>query len=319
LAFKIAAVPFHFYAADVYEGAASPVTGLLGFVPKLAGFLALCKLLAAFDWNLPIELKWVLWAMAATTMTVGNVLALLQKNVKRMLGYSSIAHTGYMLIALLAGPVAGQGPLRDGVAALLFYIAVYGVMNLGAFAFLTAFSAAGRDVETLDDLAGIARRAPAATLGLAVCVFSLMGFPPTVGKLYLFSSAFAARPSHPMHGALIVLVIIGVVNTAIAAAYYLRIVAAAYMGSEVEGVVPASGRPVRWGLAVCSLSLLFLFVMPTGLTEQARSATVVLRRSIVTDAASLTTLPIPLDQPVTEAKAASTASIATTTDVELRD
>ncbi len=291
LAFKIAAVPFHVYAADVYEGAASPVTGLLGFVPKLAGFVALCKILAACNWNLPDELNWMIWVIAAATMTAGNVLALLQKNVKRMLAYSSIAHTGYMLIALLVGPVAGEGPMRDGVAALLFYIAVYGVMNLGAFAVLSAFRSADRDIETLDQLAGLARHAPAATLALAICVFSLMGFPPTagfLGKLYVFGSAFSLHDTHPMHGPLIALAIIGVLNSAIAAAYYLRIVATAYMGEGAESPVATGGAPVRWGLALCSIPMLVLFALPMGLTSRAREATVDLHRSIHVEATQVT-------------------------------
>jgi NADH-quinone oxidoreductase subunit N len=215
--------------------------------------------------------------MAALTMTVGNVLALLQKNVKRLLAYSSIAHTGYMLIALLVGPVAGEGPMKDGVAALLFYVAVYGAMNLGAFAVLAAFKTGERPVETLDDLSGLASRAPAAALALAVCAFSLMGIPPTagfLGKLYVFSTAFSLDSAHPFHGPLIVLAVIGVVNAAIGAAYYLRIVAAAYLGTEIEKAVPTGGTPVRWGMALCSLPLLVIFAWPGGLTGQARSATV---------------------------------------------
>lgn len=301
LLFKVAAVPFHAYAADVYEGAASPVTGLLGFVPKLAGFVALCKIFTALDWNLPSEVNWMLWIVAAATMTVGNALALLQKNVKRMLAYSSIAHTGYMLIALLVGPVAGQGPMRDGVAALLFYIVVYGAMNLGAFALLSCFKTKGRDVETLDELGGLARRAPASALALAICVFSLMGFPPTagfLGKLYIFSSAFSLPSNHPMHGPLIALAIIGVVNSAIAAAYYLRIVAAAYMGGEKEPAMPFGGRPVRWGLALCSIPLLILFAWPTGLAMQVRTATTVLHRSIRSSGAKVASTAEPV-QPVT--------------------
>ena len=171
--------------------------------------------------------------------------------------------------------------MRDGVAALLFYIVIYGAMNLGAFALLACFKTDGRDVETLDDLGGLARREPASALALAICIFSLMGFPPTagfLGKLYIFSSAFSLRPSHPMHDALVALAIIGVVNSAIGAAYYLRIVAAAYMGGEAEPATPTGGRPVRWGLALCSIPLLVLFAWPTGLTEQVRTATTVLHR-----------------------------------------
>jgi len=291
LAFKIAAVPFHVYAADVYEGAASPVTGLLGFVPKFAGFLALIKVLSAVGWNLPAELSWLIWIVAAATMTIGNTLALLQKNVKRMLAYSSIAHTGYMLVALLVGPVAGQGPLHDGVAALLFYIAVYGAMNLGAFAMLGAFRIGERDAETLDDIAGIARRAPAAALALAICVFSLMGFPPTagfLGKVYIFSSAFALPGGHPMQHAMIVLAVIGVINSAIGAAYYLRIVATAYAGKVVNHPLPVGGAPIRVGLALCAITMLLLFAWPTLLTRQAKDATIVLRKTVHFDSPRIT-------------------------------
>ncbi len=283
LAFKIAAVPLHVYAADVYEGAASPVTGLLGFVPKLAGFIALVKIFGACQWELPVAVNWMVWVVAAVTMTTGNVLGLLQTNVKRMLAYSSIAHTGYMLIALMVGPVAGQGPMRDGVAALLFYVAVYGVMNLGAFAALAAFKVSGRAVETLDELAGIASRAPLAAFALVVCVFSLMGIPPFagfLGKVYVFSSAFSLDQSHAFRGPLIALAVIGVVNSAIAAAYYLRIAATAYMRKRTDEVLPTGGSPIRWGLALCSVLMLVLFAWPRGLANEARNATVVLHGSI---------------------------------------
>jgi NADH-quinone oxidoreductase subunit N len=295
LAFKIAAVPLHGYVADVYEGAAAPVTGMLGFAPKFAGFLALMKLFSAFDWNLGEHVSWMIWVVAAATMTIGNVLALLQKNVKRMLAYSSVAHTGYMLVALLVGPVAGHGPLKDGVAALLFYIAVYGAMNLGAFALLSAFRAGGREIETIEDLNGLAARSPAAALAFAVCVFSLMGIPPTagfLGKVYIFSSAFAVAGAHPMHGPLIILAVIGVLNTAIGAAYYLRLAAAAYMGSETIERVPAGGQPVRWGLALCTIPLIVLFASPALLSERALEATVALRPGPATEGrAAISQLP----------------------------
>jgi len=283
LFFKVAAVPFHAYAADVYEGAASPVTGLLGFVPKLGGFLALVKVLTVFDWAPGPSVIWLLWIIAAATMTAGNVLGLVQRNVKRALAYSSIAHTGYMLVALLVGPVLGQGPLRDGAAALLFYIAMYGVMNLGAFAALAAFHTRDRELETFEDLGGFARRAPATAFAFAVCVFSLMGLPPTAGfiaKLYVFSSAFSLPSAHPMHDAMIWLVIIAVVNTALGAAYYLRIIAAAFVGHEAEVVQPSGGAALRIGLALCTLPMLVFFVLPSGLNRQAQRATSVLQRLI---------------------------------------
>jgi NADH-quinone oxidoreductase subunit N len=177
LSYKVAAVPFHAYAADVYQGAASPVTGLLGFFPKLAGFVAIIKLLmltqvdgAIAGWQLPGIAFTFLWLIAAFTMTVGNVLGLMQHNVKRILAYSSIAHSGYMLIGLLVGPVPeGQaGVLRDGVSAALFYIVIYGLMNLGAFAVLSVLEARGRDAETIDDISGLARRDLPLAVALAV-------------------------------------------------------------------------------------------------------------------------------------------------------
>ena len=284
LAFKIAAVPLHVYVADVYEGAASPISGMLGFVPKLAGFVALAKLLSVFNWQLPDALFWMIWLVAAVTMTVGNVLALLQKNVKRLLAYSSVAHTGYMLVALLVGPTVGQGPMRDGAAAMLFYIAVYGAMNLGVFAVLAAFQREGRDVETLDDLAGLYAYAPLTALAMATLAFSLTGIPPTagfIGKLYIFAGALSFDPAHMYHAPLLALVIIGVINAAVGAAYYLRIAAAVYLqgdkaGDRSEGTVSltrSAGQPVRWGLALCCLSMLILFVWPSGLARQAQRAT----------------------------------------------
>ncbi len=293
LAFKVAAVPLHVYVADVYEGAASPITGMLGFVPKLAGFIALLKIFSAFSWDLPITVYWLVWVMAALTMTVGNVLALLQQNVKRMLAYSSVAHTGYMLLALLVGPVAGKGPMHDGVVALLFYIAVYGAMNLGVFAVLSSFRKGDREMETLDDLSGLAVRAPIAALALAVCVFSLMGFPPTagfIGKLYVFSSAFSIDEAHRFHGPLMALAIIGVVNSAIAAAYYLRIVGAAYMGSERTEPSTNGGVPVRMGLALCVLPMLVLFAWPTGLVQHARPAGATIREASTCTVAKITSI-----------------------------
>ena len=310
LAFKVAAVPFHVYAPDVYEGAAAPVTGLLGFVPKLAGFVALIKIFGAFAWDLPTSVLWLIWVVAAVTMTAGNVLALLQHNVKRLLGYSSIAHTGYMLIALLVGPVAGQGPLRDGVAALLFYIAIYGVMNLGAFALIGAFRAKEQEAETLEELAGLAKQAPAAALGLAVCVFSLMGFPPTaglLGKVFIFSSAFSVGALHPFHGPLIALAVIGVLNSAVAVAYYLRIVATVYMGSSPQRCLPAGGAPIRWGLTLCSLVLLVFFFWPAGLAREAKLATASLQEPATPTALTRSAEPGTLE---TESETAQPAELA---------
>jgi NADH-quinone oxidoreductase subunit N len=299
LFFKMAAFPFHAYAADVYEGAASPVTGLLGFVPKFAGLLGMIKVMAVFHWSPPTAVVWLLWIVAAATMTVGNVLGLVQQNVKRALAYSSIAHTGYILAALLVGPVLGQGPLRDGVAAVLFYITVYGTMNLGAFAALSAYRSESREMETLADLGGLARRAPATALALAICVFSLTGLPPTAGflaKIYVLSSALSVPSSRAFSEPLIWLAVIVAANTAIAGAYYLRIVYAAYVAPDATALHPTGGRAVRFGLTLCTVPLLVFFVWPGGLarrTQHAASALhdVVRTRDVrITNAASPATI-----------------------------
>jgi len=260
----------------VYEGAASPVTGLLGFLPKLAGFVALIQLMNACNWHPPKEICWVLWFVAAATMTVGNVLALLQTNVKRILAYSSISHSGYMLIGLLVGPVAGEGPMRDGVAAMLFYIGVYGVMNLGAFAVISALAVRDEPLEHLADLSGLSRRHPGAAAALAICAFSLMGFPPTagfLGKVYIFSSAFSLSAAHPFHNPLVILAVIGVLNSAIGAVYYLRIASACYVGDEAPLTGRVGGRPLRLAAVVCSAAVLILFIWPAGLVHRAGLAT----------------------------------------------
>jgi NADH-quinone oxidoreductase subunit N len=302
LAFKLAAVPLHLYVADVYEGAAAPVAGLLGFVPKIAGLIALVKIFGAFHWELPTQLLWMVWIVAAATMTVGNALALWQRNIKRVLAYSSIAHTGYMLVALLVGPVAGGGPLRDGVAALLFYVAIYGAMNLGAFALIGAFRIGDREAEAFEDLAGLARRAPALSFGLAVCVFSLMGFPPTaglLGKVYIFSSAFSLDSAHAFHTPLIVLAVIGVLNSAVGAAYYLRIVHAAYMGSGEAPLKPVGGVPIRVGVAFCALPMLLFFVVPWPVIRVSTWASEELGTSILLDPARVAVvLPAETSEPI---------------------
>lgn len=233
VAFKIAAVPMHFYTADVYQGASSPVSAYLAFAPKAAGFFALASLVSVAGWSLsenatpealPPALHIVLWVMAAVTMTVGNILALLQKSAKRLLAYSSIAHSGYMLVGLVAGPdkaVAG-----NGFGAVLFYLLVYGVTNVGAFAVIGALEkrdASGETVEAedLDDLRGLCRSQPLLGWTLVICALALLGMPPLFGfwgKVPLFSSALAAGE--------VWLVVVMAINSAAAAFYYLRLAAA---------------------------------------------------------------------------------------------
>jgi NADH-quinone oxidoreductase subunit N len=265
-AFKMAAVPLHFYAGDVYQGAATPVTAFLSFVPKASGFVALIKVMYAVSgpsWFVPEPLIrpngiGLLWVLAVLTMTVGNVLGLLQYNVKRVLAYSSIAHTGYMLAALAtvgAGQYVGSPAVAtDAVAAVLFYLTAYGITNVGIFGVLELLPAKdGRgSAETFEDLAGQGRRHVGLGLSLAACCFSLTGIPLTVGflgKLFIIKPALAAvnAGSTPggqaLHTAMTWLVVIVMINAAISAAYYLRIVATLFLRTEEHphpGAIPPS-------------------------------------------------------------------------------
>lgn len=258
IGFKIAAVPMHFYTADVYQGASAPMAAMLAFVPKTAGFIALLLLCSAVGWyrgqdpgvSLPEPVHAVLWIMAAVTMTVGNVLAVMQHSLKRILAYSSIAHSGYMLVGVLSGPgPAGATFGQSGVSAVLFYLMAYGVMNLGAFAVIGSLerrahartgegeAAEPREVDDLDDVRGLCTTRPLLGWVLVLSAVGLLGLPPLLGfwgKLPLFTAGIAS-------GDYALVVILGL-NSAIAAYYYLRIVNVALLeapdlaarGSEVQ-------------------------------------------------------------------------------------
>ena len=281
LCFKIAAFPMHFYTPDVYQGAAAPVGAMLAFVPKAAGFLGIIALAAAVGWNdrghLPQGVESVLWIVAALTMTVGNVLALLQNSVKRLLAYSSIAHSGYMLVGIVAGPGAPDAPFyRNGIAAVLFYLAVYGVMSVGVFAALGALETrreGEHDTEDADDIEGL--RGLCATrpvLGWTVILasLSLLGFPPLlgfVGKLGLFAAGISA-------GQIALVVVLGI-NSAIAAVYYLRLVSVVYLdapGRDRPSVTdsPHAGRRIAGVLSAAGVIVLLAFAQP--IADAARDA-----------------------------------------------
>lgn len=221
LGFKIAAVPFHMWVPDVYEGAPTVITALMAVVPK-AG--AIAALLRVFEVGLvPLADHWqTLWAtLAILTMTVGNVLAIVQRNLKRLLAYSSIAHAGYLLVGLAAGDVVGA-------AAILFYLVAYSLMNLGAFAVVVILERGGRGV-LVDDYVGLAADRPLLAAALVLFMLSLAGIPPTagfMGKFYLFGSAVRAG----MTG----LAVIAVLNSVVGVAYYLRVVVAVGL-RESEG------------------------------------------------------------------------------------
>ena len=232
-AFKVAAVPFHMWTPDAYEGAPTSVTAFMSAGAKAAGFAALLRVVARGFGGVPAEWLPALGAVAMLTMTVGNVTALLQNNLKRMLAYSSIAHAGYVLVAVVAG-----GP--DGASAALFYLAVYSFMNLGAFGVLTLLGRGRQERVLLADVAGLGFRQPLLGLALTVFMISLGGIPPTagfMGKVYVFGTALKAG--------LLPLVIVGVLNSVVSVFYYLRVTVAMYMeepqgeATEVSWTAPA--------------------------------------------------------------------------------
>ncbi|HLL88581.1 MAG TPA: NADH-quinone oxidoreductase subunit N [Tepidisphaeraceae bacterium] len=289
-AFKIAAVPLHAYAGDVYTGAATPVTAFLAFVPKTSGFVAIVKLLYALggpQFAAPDVVVKLLWVIAALTMTFGNVLGLLALNVKRVLAYSSVAHSGYMLVGLTA-LVSARGNPDVQTAALtgvLFYLGIYGLMNAGAFGVLQLLPARDErpatSAETYEDLAGTGRKNVGLGLAMAVCCFSLIGLPLTAG---FFGKIYLIQPA--LEGKLYWLVVILMINAAISAAYYLKIVATMFLRPEPtphfgqpERAAPATPfvrpLPVLVAVAVSVVGVLLLgIVLPAtnALTDRVRAA-----------------------------------------------
>lgn len=288
LAFKLAAVPFHFYAPDVYHGTSSVNAGLLAVAPKIAGLIALVRLLFAMPGVESLALA-VISAVALLTMTLGNVMALWQANVRRMLAYSSIAHGGYLLIGLVVALHRPEDPAaHNGLAAALFYAVVYAVASAGAFAALAYLARGTREVETLDDLAGIGRSQPGVAALLAVFMFSLAGIPPLVGfwgKLAIFTGPLDVYlASLPSDGAVVAdsalalgqwylaLAVIGVLNAAVAAAYYLRIVAAMYFRPAIDDAEPQGGLGALAAATLCGIAVIAGGIFPGVGLKYAQSA-----------------------------------------------
>jgi NADH-quinone oxidoreductase subunit N len=248
LGFKVASAPFHVWTPDVYEGAPAPIVGLMSTGPKAAAFAVLLRIL--FEANAPGRF-WLIWVSAALSMTLGNVGALVQNNIKRLLAYSSIAHAGYLLVAFAAAP-------QVGISAAMFYAASYAAMNVGAFAVVSHLANYGEKYVTLDDYAGLARRSPLLAATLTIFLLSLIGIPITGGffaKFYVFSAALRSN--------LVGLTIIGVINSAIGAYYYLRIIVMMYM-REARTEVPVMKVPagIAAALVITVAATIYLGVLP---------------------------------------------------------
>jgi NADH-quinone oxidoreductase subunit N len=260
--FKIAAVPFHMWAPDVYDGAPTPVTAFMASGVKAAAFAALFRVMLQ---GFAAVAAWhdILWWLAAVTMIGGNLFALAQRSLKRMLAYSSVAHAGYLLVAVVAGTTAAT-------AAFIVYAIAYTLMTLGAFAVLAAKGRGGESDVAIDDLAGLSARRPWLAFALAVCMLSLLGFPGTagfIGKWYILIAATSAGQN--------VLAAILVVTSVVSAGYYLPVIMAMYMKPEPIDAAHVDVVLDRWGraaVAVIVAGLLLFGVWPNRLFDLARSA-----------------------------------------------
>jgi NADH-quinone oxidoreductase subunit N len=261
--FKIAAIPFHMWVPDVYEGAPTPITAYLSVGSKAAGFAIILRVFySALGLPQWLSLDWglIFAVLAAIGMTLGNIIAIPQTNIKRMLGYSSIAQAGYLMVGLatvgFVSPFSSYFPTVTGQGGLLFFLASYALTNLGAFTAIIAISNK-LDSDLIQDYSGMGKRAPLLALALTLCLISLIGMPPAAGfmaKFYIFSGA--------VQQGLLWLVVIAVINSVISAYYYLRVVKVMWLGEPAsEEKVPSSGA-LRLALSISCLGVLLLGIIP---------------------------------------------------------
>ncbi|MCG8589287.1 MAG: NADH-quinone oxidoreductase subunit N [Proteobacteria bacterium] len=249
-AFKVASVPFHQWAPDVYEGAPTSVTAFMSVTVKAAAFVALLRFVTLALPEVDVDLAGVFGGLAALTMVVGNVMAVIQNNVKRLLAYSSIAHAGYLLIGFVAGT-------SEAYSAVLFYLVVYVFMNLGAFCVVVSLARGGREVERIEDFAGLHRQRPALAALMTLFMIALAGIPGTAGfmaKFYLFSAAVKAD--------LVVLAIVGVLTSVVSVYYYLRLPVAMYMAEPGEEEPPETMSFEVAVLSACALFVVYVGFLP---------------------------------------------------------
>lgn len=280
LSFRITAVPFHFYAPDVFQGVNASAAAMLSVVPKIVGFVALLRLIPLASGAAGVipsgtleDLQPLLAGIAVLTMFAGNLLALRQKHLHRLLAYSSIAHAGYMLAAFAIGIGA---PDPDAIGAMLFYLLAYAIMTIGVFAVISACGSRTRPLVTDSDLAGLSGTHPAGAILMAVCLFSLTGLPPTggfLGKFNLFVAAWSdgSDLARVLAGAL-------ALNAAIAAWYYLRLIAVMYFEPAARPRTSSADWPAWVSAAGCTIATVLLFALPQVPWNAAQRATQPLSR-----------------------------------------
>jgi NADH-quinone oxidoreductase subunit N len=259
--FKVASVPFHMWTPDVYEGAPAPITAYMAAGVKAAAFASFLRVFFYSLGNLQADWSVLLWILAVATMTVGNVVAIAQENIKRMLAYSSIAHAGYILVGMVAGTDTAN-------ASVLYYLLAYTLMNMGAFAVVILLGRRGEENVLIEDYRGVGTRFPVLGAAMALFMFSMAGLPPTagfMGKFYVFSSAVAKG--------YVWLVVIAVLNSLVSVYYYFRVTIKIYMQpaeKELEGV--AVGAPIAVALALTAAGTLWVGMFPNTYLDLAKQA-----------------------------------------------
>jgi len=258
--FKIAAAPFHMWAPDVYEGAPTSITAFMSVGPKAAGFAVLGRVFMVAFVSVKVDWAMILIPLAILTMAIGNIVALSQTNIKRMLAYSSIAHAGYALLGIITAN-------NDGLASMMNYLMIYAFMNIGAFAVIIMLRSEGFKGENISDYEGLSKTHPLAALLMLIFMFSLTGIPPTagfIGKLYIFMSAINAGYTW--------LVVVAVIFSAISAYFYLRIIMYMYMREPKTTVTLTTSFSNGVALAVTAVAVLVIGIMPAQLLELAKAA-----------------------------------------------
>ena len=252
--FKVAAVPFHMWTPDAYEGAPTPITAFMAVGVKLAAFAGFLRIFMVNLGAISSEWTAVLWIIAVLTMTAGNVIALVQNNIKRMLAYSAIAHAGYVIVGMAAARA------QDAGGAILYYLLAYAFTNLGAFAVVVALERGAEAHDEIADYRGLAREHPGLAAAMALCLLSLTGVPPLAGfvaKFYIFAAA--------LNAGLVWLVVIAVLNSVVSAYYYIRIIVAMYMqegGVRVERMSRRPGLLISLAVGVAGVIILGVYPQP---------------------------------------------------------
>jgi NADH-quinone oxidoreductase subunit N len=265
--FKMALAPFQMWVPDVYEGSPTPITAYLSVASKAAAFAVLIRVFYLAFGGLSLDWSIGFAVLAVLSMTVGNLMAIAQTNIKRLLAYSTVAHAGYLMVGVAAVAArVGDGPTDIGLGGVLFYLVAYGATNLAAFFAIIAIANKVKG-ERIDDFAGMGFKAPLLAAALAISLISLIGIPPTagfIGKIYLFNAAVRAD--------LAWLVVAGAINSVISAYYYLRVIRVMYTGNDTERETVPFSLPARGALAISAVGIVVLGVIPGYVLDVAQSA-----------------------------------------------